>query len=64
MKSLSTQSGYKISVLSYDLNNHMLTIVPNKGDVVNIALNKSEIIALCSLVENSLNIQTLNAEIP
>jgi hypothetical protein len=64
MKSLLTQSGYKISVLSYDLNNHMLTIVPNKEDAVNISLNKSEIIALCSLVENSLNIQTLNAEIP
>lgn len=64
MKSLLTQSGYKISILSYDLNNHMLTIVPNKEDAVNISLNKSEIIALCSLVENSLNIQTLNAEIP
>lgn len=64
MKSLSTQSGYKISILSYDLNNHMLTIVANKGEAINILLNKTEIITLCSLVENSLNIQTLNAEIP
>lgn len=64
MKSLLTQSGYKISVLSYDLNNHMLTIVPNKGDTINMSLNKDEIMALCSLVENSLNVQTLNAEIP
>jgi hypothetical protein len=64
MKSILTQSGYKISVLSYDLNNHILTIVPNKGEVINMALNKNEIVALCSLVENSLNVQTLNAEIP
>lgn len=64
MKSLLTQSGYKISVLSYDLNNHVLTIVPKYGDAINIDLNKNEIVSLCSIVENSLNIQTLNAEIP
>lgn len=64
MKSLLTQSGYKISVLSYDLNNHVLTIVPKKGDAINIDLNKNEIMTLCSLVENSLNVQTLNAEVP
>jgi hypothetical protein len=64
MKSLLTQSGYKISVLSYDLNNHMLTIVPTKGEAINIPVNKHEIVMLCSLVENSLNVQTLNAEIP
>lgn len=64
MKSLSTQAGYKISVLSYDLNNHVLTIVPKKGDAINIDLNKHEIMTLCSLVENSLNVQTLNADVP
>jgi hypothetical protein len=64
MKSLMTNSGFKISVLSYDLNNHILTIVQNNGEAINIPINKNEIISLCSLVENSLNIQTLNAEIP
>lgn len=64
MKSVLTQSGYKISVLSYDLNNHTLTIVPKNGDALNIALNKDEIITLSALVENSLNVQILNAEIP
>jgi hypothetical protein len=64
MKSLLTQSGYKISVLSYDLNNHILTIVSDKGEAINISLNKNEIMTLCSLVENSLNVQKLNAEIP
>jgi len=64
MKSLLTQSGYKISVLSYDLNNHTLTIVSDKGEAINISLNKSEVMTLCSLVENSLNVQKLNAEIP
>ena len=64
MKSLITNSGYKISVLSYDLNNHMLTIVPKNGQALNIDLNKNEIISLCSLVENSLNVQILNAEVP
>jgi len=64
MKSLLTHSGYKISVISYDLNNHVLTIVPKKGDAINIDLDKKEIVSLCSLVENSLNVQTLNAEIP
>lgn len=64
MKSLITQSGYKISVLSYDLNNHVLTIVPKRGDAINIDLDKNEIVSLCALVENSLNVQTLNAEIP
>ena len=64
MKSLLTNSGYKISVISYDLNNHVLTIVPKKGDAINIDLDKKEIVSLCSLVENSLNVQTLNAEVP
>lgn len=64
MKSLLTRSGYKISVVSYDLNNHVLTIVPKKGDAINIDLDKLEIVSLCSLVENSLNVQTLNAEVP
>ena len=64
MKSLMTNSGFKISILGYDLNNHTLTIVKNNGEAVNIPLNKNEIISLCSLVENSLNIQTLNSEVP
>ena len=63
MKNLLTKSEYKISILGYDLNHHILTIIPKRGESINIALNKNEIISLCSMIENSLNIQKLNAEI-
>lgn len=64
MKSLMTNSEYKISIRSYDLNNHLFSIVNKRGEAFNIDLNKNEIIKLCSMIENSLNVQILNAEIP